>query len=179
MNEKKNRLLDEKGRLFGKINLIDLLVVLLILAVAVVAVLKLTGRADGLPGAAQQSEIEYTVIVYRVAPEVYASVENEVALGGEHTQLMAGGQLLSGQVTAVTSQPHELAVPLEDGSMVSSPEPPYVDAIFTIRATISNPITQEVGTQEVRIGKGHIVKTKTFELTGGIVLTCAPVEAAS
>lgn len=177
MNEKKSKLLDEKGRLFGKVNVIDLLVLLLIAVVAVVVVMKFTGRSEGLPSTAQASEIEYTVIVYRIAPDVYDAIAAEVALGGEHAQLMAGGEMIAGSyVTAVTSKPHELSAVLEDGSVVSSVEGPYVDAIFTIRATIVNAVTQEVGTQEVRIGKGHIVKTKTFELNGGIILSCKPVE---
>ena len=38
------KLIDEKGRLFGKINLIDLLVVLLIVAVLAAVVWKLGGK---------------------------------------------------------------------------------------------------------------------------------------
>ena len=38
------KLIDEKGRLFGKINLIDLLVVILIVAVIAAVVWKLGGR---------------------------------------------------------------------------------------------------------------------------------------
>ena len=37
------KIIDEKGRLFGKLNLIDLLVIVLILAVVFVAVWKLGG----------------------------------------------------------------------------------------------------------------------------------------
>ena len=40
-------MLDEKGRLFGKINIIDLLVVLLVLVVAAVVAIKLLGGGDG------------------------------------------------------------------------------------------------------------------------------------
>ena len=35
-----------------------------------------------------------------------------------------------------------------------------------------NAVTNEVGTQEVRIGKTHIVKTVHFELTNGTITTC-------
>ena len=41
------KLIDEKGRLFGKINLIDLLVVLLIVAVLAAVVWKLGGSRCG------------------------------------------------------------------------------------------------------------------------------------
>lgn len=180
MSEKKGKIIDEKGKLFGKVNIIDLIVLLLIIGVAVVVALKLTGRGGALPGDAQASQIEYSVVVYRVAPEVYRAVEAEVAQGGEHTQLMANGAMLDGsEVLSVTSRPHMESVSMEDGSLTTSQEGAFVDAIFTIRATILNATTQEVGTQEVRIGKSHIVKTKTFELVNGIILDCKTVEPAA
>lgn len=36
-----------------------------------------------------------------------------------------------------------------------------------------NSITTEIGTQEVRVGKIHTVKTDKFELTNGIILDCS------
>ena len=179
MNEKKGKVFDEKGRLFGKINIIDIVVLLLIVAVAVFLLLKFTNRSSGLPGEAATSQIEYSAIVYRVTPEVYSAIEAEVALGGEHTQLMADGAMLAGsEVLSVTSQPHMEGVPMDDGTIVMAQEGDYVDVIFEMGAEIQNAITQKVGTQEVRIGKSHIIKTKTFELVNGIILTCEPVTTA-
>lgn len=176
MAEKK-KLFDEKGKLFGKINIIDLVVLALIIAVVVIIGMKLTGRGPTTPQAQEGTELEYTVIVYRISPTVYAEVEKEVALGGDHAGLMANGEMLAGSyVKSVTSQPHVESVPVDDGTLVRSEEPDLVDAIFTIRAMVTNPVTQAVGTQEVRIGKSHIVKTKTLELGNGVILTCAPVE---
>ena len=40
------------------------------------------------------------------------------------------------------------------------------------QANVVNAVTNEVGTQEVRIGKTHIVKTVHFELSNGIITTC-------
>lgn len=178
MTEKK-KFIDEKGRIFGKVNIIDLIVLLLILAVAVIVGLKLLGKGAVVPGEQPGSltQLEYTVVVYRVAPEVYAAVEEEIALGGDHAGLMANGEMLAGSyVMDVTSRPHTEPVPKDDGTLATSQEPGYVDAIFTIHATTANSVTQAVGTQEVRIGKSHIVKTKTFELINGIILSCKTVE---
>ena len=178
MNEKKGKVFDEKGRLFGKINIIDVIVLLLIVVVAVFLALKFTGKSKGMPGEAQTSQIEYSAIVYRVTPEVYQSVAAEVALGGEHAQLMADGAMLANsQVLSVRSQPHMEGVSLDDGTIVMAQEGSYVDVIVEMRAEIQNSITQKVGTQEVRIGKSHIIKTRTFELVNGIILTCEPVVA--
>ena len=72
-------MLDEKGRLFGKINIIDLLVVLLVLVVAAVVAIKLLGGGDGLPGAEGTStHLTYTVEVDGVKPEVYENLKGYV-----------------------------------------------------------------------------------------------------
>lgn len=180
MTEKK-KLIDEKGKLFGKVNIIDLVVLAIVVVIAVVLCVKVLGRSSGIPGtgAGAGTELEYTVVVYRVSPEVYAAVEKEIARGSDHNTLMANGEKLAGSyVESVTSRTHTESVPKPDGTLATSEEPGYVDAIFTIRATVANAITQAVGTQEVRIGKSHIVKTTNFELVNGIILTCAPVTPA-
>ena len=179
MNEKKGKIVDEKGRLFGKINVIDLIVLVLIVAVAAVVALKFLGKDAGIPGDNSTTQIEYTVKVPLVQESVYEAVKAQVEAGGEGAQLMADGSMLDAYVLEVSSEPYLIPVEKEDGTVVASAQPGYVSVNFTIRATITNPITQAVGTQEVRIGKTHIVKTKTFELVNGIIQTCETVEPAA
>ena len=47
-----------------------------------------------------------------------------------------------------------------------------IDLLFTIECNVVNPITTEIGTQEVRVGKTHTVKTDKFELMNGVILDC-------
>ena len=47
-----------------------------------------------------------------------------------------------------------------------------LDVTFTVKGYVASDIKTELGSQEVRVGKTHIVKTTHFELNGGIVLTC-------
>lgn len=177
MAEKK-RIIDEKGKLFGKINIIDLIVLALIAVVIVVLGMKLRGRASGLPAAGEGIPLKYTVLVSRVSQEVYGSVAQQVAAGGEKNTLMANGDMLTGcAVKTISSVPHREAVEKADGTIVLSEEPGYVDVIFDIEAVVTNRVTQAVGTQEVRIGKNHIVKTKSYELINGIILTCETGDA--
>lgn len=177
MSEKK-KIVDEKGKLFGKVNIIDLIVLALILAVAVVVGLKLIGRGQGLPAEGTSTGINYTVVTTSVTQEVYESVVAEMAKGGDSVTLMANGAMLTGSyVKSISAEPHKEAVQCADGSIVLTEEPGLVDITFDIHAVISNPITQAVGTQEVRVGKPHIVKTKTYEITNGTILTVEPAEA--
>ena len=51
--------------------------------------------------------------------------------------------------------------------------------VFTIEGTVKDNLSSELGTQEIRVGKSHIVKTATFELEGGIITSCERPEAAA
>ena len=55
------KLIDEKGRLFGKINLIDLLVVILIVAVIAAVAWKLGGRKAAAAVTGTEKKAVYTV----------------------------------------------------------------------------------------------------------------------
>ncbi|MGN0969994.1 MAG: DUF4330 family protein, partial [Evtepia sp.] len=93
-------------------------------------------------------------------------------------QLTANGELLDAYVTKVEAAPAEdttftiqknrnqgLLSLVEGGSGTC-------DLVFTIEGSVKNTVTSELGTQEIRVGRSHIVKTTTFELENGIILSC-------
>ena len=168
------KLVDEKGKLFGILNIIDLLVILLlIVAVALIGwkVLKKDGASN-----ANRTMLTYTVEVKGVDQEVYEGIKAYVpGESGIGDQLMANGSMVDAYVTSVTAAPHEGGITMTDvnGTTLTFPtEEDTLDLTFTIQANVVNAVTNEVGTQEVRIGKTHIVKTVHFELTNGIITTC-------
>lgn len=165
------KVVDEKGKIFGKLNIIDLLVILLlIVAVALVAVKVL--RHDG-AGNIPRTTLTYTVQVPSVDPKVYEEIQTWIGNGEPGDQLMANGALLDGYVTAATAVPHvNYGVNDQGQATVSTEQNGRLDVTFTIRANVANAITSEVGTQEVRVGKIHIVKTTHFELINGTILSC-------
>ena len=74
------KLIDEKGRLFGKINLIDLLVVLLIVAVLAAVVWKLGGSRAAAAVAGTEKKAVYTVEFEDVSADIaeYAKTHRAV-----------------------------------------------------------------------------------------------------
>ena len=56
------KIIDEKGRLFGKINLIDLLVLVLVVAVVLAVGWKLVGRKAAASVSNNNHEITFTVL---------------------------------------------------------------------------------------------------------------------
>ena len=164
------------GKLFGKINIIDLLVILIAVAVVVMVALKMTGHLGGTNTAAT-TKVVYTARVERVDRDVYeaaaAFVESAKAAGKEGDRLMANGELLNGYITDVAAVPHEKTTvgTFEGGFSVTS-DGDTLDVTFTIVAYGVDTITTKIGTQEVRVGKGHIVKTTHFEFANSTVVTC-------
>ncbi|MPM85586.1 hypothetical protein SDC9_132667 [bioreactor metagenome] len=159
-------IVDEKGRIFGRLNIVDLIVVLLIVAAVAALGIKLTSRGGGL---VEPTKLTYTVKVVAVEPEVYQSVLDNIP-----GQLMASGSLVDGQVVAVDATPAKNGASLNTvgGALDVTLRDDLLDLVFTIEANVTNTVINEVGTQEVRIGKSHIVKTAKFEMPSGVILTC-------
>lgn len=156
--------IDEKGKLFGIVNLIDLLVVLVLIAIVAAVGWKMVGSKVS-------DAVESTAPVYRyevLCKEVdldtceFASTH----LGG---QLLNNAGLLNGYVTACEVEPNYVAGIDSEGNPVLVENPEFHNLRFTIETSVSvsaNAIA--VGTQELRVGKSHIVKTTELEVAGYI-----------
>ncbi len=156
------KVIDEKGRLFGKINIIDLLVILLVVVVAAILCVKFLGGGDDSTVYEPASQLTYTVKAEGVEPVTYENICRYVDAGaGLKDQLMASGTLLNGYVVDVAASPAEDAE--NEGKL---------DLIFTVEVIPTDELSGSVGTQEVRIGKEHILKTVHFEFEETIILTC-------
>lgn len=161
------KLVDSKGRLFGKLNLIDLLVILLIVVVLAAAVLKLTGADTA--GNHYSKSLNRPLIYTVVCRMVYRPVAEEM-MAEKGNQLMAGGEMVEGCfITDVEMLPHYDTYVDGEGKPLRVESEEYRDLLFTISGEapfVEN--AYKVGTQEVRVGKNHIVKTVTLEITGTI-----------
>lgn len=143
------KLIDEKGRLFGKINLIDLLVVLLIVAVLAAVVWKLGGSRAAAAVAGTEKKAVYTVEFEDVSADIaeYAKTQVDKALVNDSKQIAA-------VITDVRTEPY-------------NNELSHVRLYITVEASASfTGNVYKVGPQEVRVGYEYILKTSEFELTG-------------
>lgn len=159
-------MMDKKGRIFGKLNIVDLLVIVLVLAVVAVLGIKFLGKG-GESAAPETTPIRFTVKVTGVHPEVY-----ENAVGTLPGQLMASGSLVgNAYVVGVTaeSQAAEVDFAVGNQSILMVGNSDLLDLTFTIEGEVTNTTTFECGKQEIRIGKSYIVKTVDMELSGVIM----------
>lgn len=141
------KFIDEKGRLFGKVNLIDLLVVLIVIAAVAAVGMKLFGNKAVETVTSQKVTLTYEVVCEDVPEHVADYCTNNI--GG---QLLSSGKLLDAHIVDCES------VNDEDGQ---------TDLYFTIEAnTAFAGSVYAVGSQEVRVGKEHLVKTSHIECEG-------------
>ena len=147
------KLIDEKGRLFGKINLIDLLVVLLIVAVLAAVVWKLGGRKAAAAVTGTEKKAVYTVEFEDVPADIAHFAETQIG-----KSLVNDSKVIAASITDVQTEDY-------DG------ENGHLRLYITVEASTSfTGNVYKVGPQEVRVGYEYILKTSEFELTG---LICA------
>lgn len=175
------KVVDEKGKLFGKLNIIDLLVIILILAAILVVGVKVLGGGDD--EEAPVATLTYTVRVTAQRTELANRVAEYVNTAtGTKDQLMAGGNMLDAYIVDYWTEPTRYNK-INDGSVelfdsAAAEEAGLVDICFVIEARVANTVTNEVGTQEVRVGKSHIVKTTHLEFPCGTVESCTLEQTA-
>ena len=175
------KIVDSKGKLFGKISVIDLLVILLVIAVAEVVVVKVTSTPAS--GEIETSGTKLTDAgrVTEVDPAAYETVTRYVyRSAGLKDQLMASGDMMNGYVVDCVATPHITYVEQPDGTVAaveSTGDDPRLDLLFTIEVYVTDTVRNTVGTQEVRTGKKHVVKTSHFEFEEGVILSCVWDEA--
>ena len=159
------KLLDEKGRLFGKINLVDLIVIVVIVAVVIGVVWKVFGDSiEEAVTADSGSTLTYEVVVTGIDNEICDSVMESYA-----GQMMSNGELVEGYVIDCQIEPYYVTDISDSGEFISAVSQTRSNLRFVMVATLEDgDIANTVGSQEVRIGKSHIVKTCDIELTGTV-----------
>lgn len=154
------KLIDQKGRLFGIINVIDLLVLLVILLIAGGAFFKLRGgdvKADS-----GTTDVLYTVKALNKLPFVAENLK-------EGDTLMYGNLFVEGKIESVWFEDATYAVPSDDGTLVAAKDPINKDIYITIRAKLNmNASVPKLANQEIRVGSAHSIKTSDTEVAGYI-----------
>ena len=138
------KIINEKGKLFGLINIVDLLV--LIAAVAVAAGVGYKLFAPQIKESVQpQVELTAIVRVRGATPFLVTEVERNSQVG---KQLVSGNSYVNGTIEDMKIEDYAQQVTTADGRIVTA--------------------TPSIGTQEVRAGRTFIVKTNDFETSGNI-----------
>ena len=159
------KIINEKGKLFGVINVVDLLV--LLAAIAVIAGVGYKLFAPQIASvAARQVPMTVTVRVRGATPFLVEEVQRNSQVG---KQIVSGSSFTDAVITDMQIEDYVQQVTTADGSIVNALDPSKKDLVFTIETIVpEGTATPSIGTQEVRAGRTFIVKTNDFETTGNI-----------
>ena len=151
------KLVDDKGRLFGLVNIVDFLVLLAVLLVLGGAYYKYKGRGVL---AGEEKTVRLTVLAPVQRPEV---IEN-MRVGD---RMVSGSSYTGVVIKDIKTRPSEMVATDAAGRRVKTVDPYYLDAIITLegRTSISG-ATITMGGQEIRSGKDYFVKSLKYEVKG-------------
>jgi len=170
------KIIDDKGRLFGKLNIIDLLVLAVVVILAFFLGTRFLGSSDnGGAATADPIYLEFTVLSTGVHPESFETVTQFVNKdAGLRDQMMTGEELVPGYIVDAVASPHISYIHTSDGTVnvvQSSGDDRRLDVVFTCIATVYDPVTNKLGTQHIRAGIPHVLKSTHFEFQGSQVLS--------
>lgn len=159
------KLIDEKGKLFGKLNIVDLVVVVLIVAIIAAVGVRFTSsklNANGLTPASEDKYCYVTAFASLQVPEVAEELHI-----GDH--IAAGGKYTNAEIVDIKVQPAAYIGVNSEGKAVYSEHPLWKDITVVIKEKVDpSNITLKVGGQEARVGFSYIVKTQTVEANAKI-----------
>lgn len=158
-----SRLIDERGRLFGRVNVVDILVLLVIVAVVVFAVVRLSG------GGAETRPLKVTFIAKELRTSEAQNVLKWVKPGSTLTD--EGGTVL-GTVQSVTAAPTPVEYLTSTDELRAFPSPTKMDASIVVvgKGSLSGHSARIGGTSVLRFDKVVVIvgTTKLTTLVGDL-----------
>jgi hypothetical protein len=157
------KIINEKGKLFGLINIVDLIVLLLVIAVIGVVGTKLMG-SKVTDAVSAKTDCWAQIRVAGAQPYL---VEETLRQNLPGQRMVSGNEFLSGTVEDVWIEDYKVQVTTDDGRIVTATDPDKKDIIFLIKTQVApDTASPKLGSQEIRAGRTLIVKTQTLEIAG-------------
>jgi hypothetical protein len=156
------RLVDERGRLFGLVNLVDLVVVLVVVALVAAGAYKVLAVRAGPVRTPRMAELTL------LAAEVRDVTVNVVAGGAQVWEHDSG--LPFGTVARVQVLPATKHTATADGRWVLAEMPERYDLLVTLRVpALVSETAITIGRMETRIGTKVTIKTAYYALETRVV----------
>lgn len=161
------KLINEKGKLFGLINIVDLFVL-----IAILAVLGGVGWKLFAPKVAEVTspQVEMTTVM-RVRGATPFLVEELQRQGNDQVgkQLVSGNDFVDATIESLEIVDYVQQIQTADGRIVNALDPSKKDVMVVVKSKVSKTTaTPKIGNQEVRAGRTFILKTNNFETTANI-----------
>ena len=155
-----------------KFNIIDVVVIVVILAVIAFFAVKFIDFGEGSFASVGSSDrVRYVVEVETMKKEMYEAIAAELP-----TQMISNGAYSDGYIVSAEAEPCQVTeIEYQDSGNPTvlyrvEPTEEYVTVRFTCEAGfLDGTLLNNVGSQEIRIGRPNYVKGKNIEVVGTII----------
>ena len=160
------KLIDKKGKLFGVINVVDLLAALAVLLVVGGVCWKLFAPKVS-EVVAPQVTMTTTLRVRGASVAMVAQLEKSSPVG---KKLVSGNDYVADtEVMSMAVEPYVIQVETADGRIVSAADPEKQDIVLVVTSKVSKDTpVPKIANQEVRCGRTFTFKTNDFETYANI-----------
>ncbi len=159
------KVINEKGKLFGIINVVDLIILVAVIAVAGAIGWQLLGSKVN-DAVSPQVELTAEVVIIGTAPRIVEEIERQDLVG---QKIVGGNEFLNATITDVAIEDYTIQAVRDDGIIVDATDPSKKDVVVTIKTTVPKGTpSPKIGSQEVRSGRTYILKKQTLECSGTI-----------
>ncbi len=155
------KLINERGKLFGLINLVDL-VLLLVIVLGIAAVGYKTLQQPIQEVVKKEAPVVVSLRVRGAMPYLVEEMTEKIKAGD---RLVSGNGFDNAEVVSVEAVPYVYSDFSPDGTGVTVTDPIKSDILITVKSTgVQDAAIFKIGTQEVRAGRGFTFKTNRFEI---------------
>lgn len=148
--------LDDRGRLFGRVNLVDLLVLAVLIALVVFAYLRFSGSGG------EQTVIRTTFAVEKIREATFLQFK-------EGAEVRDDTGTVLGRIERADVTPMMVEVPTATGELKGQPSPVYSDLVIVISGPgHASPGLVRVGSVPLKVGKILVITGPTFEVRAQI-----------
>ncbi|MCT4542484.1 MAG: DUF4330 domain-containing protein [Vallitalea sp.] len=157
------KIVDKDGKLFGKINIMDIIIILLILVIIVTLANKLNNKdSNNIVTSSSNKEVYIVAEAYSQAPEIVKSI-----VKGD--TLVAQNKYQSGSIDYVEVRDSDFLSTNKKGKLIREKDTSkkVIEVGIKCKANISGPYI-DCGGQELKVGLPYWIKTKNGQIQGFI-----------
>lgn len=159
------KIVNEKGKLFGIINVVDLLILIVIVAIVGGVGWKVLGPQVS-DRVSPQVDLTTEMVVIGTTPRIVNEITRQDPVG---LHLVGGNEFLPAIIEDYWIEDYVVQAITDEGIIVDAKDPSKKDVVFLIKTKVSaGTPSPKIGSQEVRAGKTFILKTQTMEVIATI-----------
>lgn len=151
------KIINEKGKLFGIINIIDLAVaVIIVLLIGVIGYKVLGSKIQ--PQNVETKDVTFVAKI-SLKPKYYL---NSIKAGDK---IVSGTNETSATIEKITSNPGDMTVTTSNGSIVYARHPTLYDFYITVKMKVTtNTAVLKLGVQEIKVGSKYEFETNHVDM---------------